>query len=78
MNAVDTKGAKIYYLNYDAIKADQTEVSEYFGQFEEFQGSWGTPLTIVVEKGKIVDSLEGYRESEEFIKFLQKHNLVKE
>lgn len=78
MNAVDTKGAKIYYLNYDAIEADQTEVSEYFGQFEEFQGKWGTPLTIVVEKGKIVDSLEGYRESEEFIKFLQKHNLVKE
>lgn len=77
MSVADNKNAEIYYINYDAIE-EQAELKEYVSQFEEFQGDWGTPLTIVVEKGKIIDSLSGYASEENFIKFLQKNELLGE
>lgn len=46
MNVADTKGAKIYYINYDEV-AEQDELETYLSQFKEFD-NLGTPLTIIV------------------------------
>lgn len=77
MDAVDNNGAKIYYMNYDEI-TEQSEIKEYLSGFEEFQGDWGTPLTIVVQNGKIIATLDGYAESSIFINFLKENKLIKE
>ena len=76
MNVADTKNVKIYYMNYDAVE-EQTELKEYLSNFEEFS-NFGTPLTIITENGKILDSLNGYRTENEFVKFLTDNNLLGE
>ena len=64
-------------MNYDEI-TEQSEIKEYLSGFEEFQGDWGTPLTIVVQNGKIITTLDGYTESFTFINFLKENELIKE
>ena len=39
---------------------------------------FGTPYTVVVKEGKVVDSLSGYTDDVELLKFLKKHNFVDE
>lgn len=40
------------------------------------ENSFGTPLTIVVKDGKVVDSLNGYVDEQELLDFLKKYEFV--
>lgn len=40
------------------------------------ENSFGTPYTIVVKEGKVVDSLNGYVDEVELLEFLKNHNFV--
>ena len=77
MSVSDEYNVPIYYVNYDEIEETE-ELSKFLGQFEEFQGSWGTPFTVVVENGKIIDKLSGYREEKKYINFLKNNDFIKE
>lgn len=76
MKIADENKAQINYINYDEIE-EQKELNEYLSDFKVFQGDWGTPLTIVVENGKIVSTLSGYAEEGKFLQFLQNNELLK-
>ena len=76
MKIADEKDVKIYYMNYDEIE-EQTELKEYLEQFEAFQGDWGTPLTIVVQNGEVVNTYSGYAEESTYLQFLQANELLK-
>lgn len=77
MNISNTKNISINYINYDEIE-EQEELGEFLGKFEIFQGKWGTPLTFVVEDGKIVSHLSGYTTEDVFLDFLRNNNLIEE
>lgn len=66
----------INYINYNEIE-ELEELETYLQQFEAFQGEWGTPLTLITENGKVLDTLGGYSSENQFLKFLQKNELVK-
>ena len=40
------------------------------------ESSFGTPLTIVVKDGKVVDSINGYVDEQELLEFLKKYDFV--
>lgn len=77
MSIADEYGVKINYMNYNEIE-EQEELGEYLSKYKEFQGDWGTPLTIVVENGKIINSFDGYTNEEEYVKFLKNNHLMEE
>ena len=75
--AVDDKDINIYYINCDKLE-EKTEFYEYIEEFEPFKGSWGTPLTVIFEDGKVVDYLSQAVGYEELLEFLTKNKIVNE
>lgn len=76
-NVVKEYNVPIYYLDTDTFK-DNNEWSK-FTSSESFytEKEWGTPLTIYLSKGKIVDYNNGYVEQEKLVSFLQKNGVIK-
>jgi len=89
-NAVaDKYNLDIYYFDSDSYNAEQykkivnmdlTVPAKCSSQGEEFKLSdgFGTPLTILTKKGKIVDCISGYVERARFINVLKANKLISE
>lgn len=77
MGIADKYSTNIYYMNYNEFE-DLTALNEYVSQFEPFQDEWGTPLTLIVQKGKVIDSYGQYANENTMVSFLQKNSLIKE
>lgn len=67
------KNIPIYYINMtDLTDKDQYSLMNSLTYFDDLE-SFGTPLTLIIENKKVVDSLEGYTEKEDTLKFFQKN-----
>lgn len=73
------KGIPVFYLNTDELSADEmhTLFKTDKALFGEDGKEFGTPTTLVVKNGKIVDSIVGLTQKNDFINFLQKNNIIK-
>lgn len=69
----------LYYLNTDNLSSE--EMSKLFETDEELFGKegseFGTPTTIVVKKGKIVDSTVGLTQKDDYLSFLKSNGFIK-
>ena len=67
-----------HYLNTDNLTSD--EMQSIFSIDEELFGEngeeFGTPTTLIVKEGKIVDSLIGLTQKESFEEFLHNNELI--
>jgi len=68
----------VHYLNTDNLSAsDMTKLfaldTKLFGEDGD---DFGTPTTLIVKGGKIVDALVGYTAKAPFVDFLTKNNLI--
>lgn len=61
----------IYYLTSE----EKTEFLSSLDYLKE--ENWGTPLMLVVEGKKVVDTSNGFKDKETYIKFLQETNFIK-
>jgi len=69
---------KINILNMSNFEEnDYTSFTKSLKYFEENE-SWGTPVTFVLDDGKLVDYEEGSVTKEEFIKFFKSQNFIRE
>ena len=75
MKISDGQNIKIHYINYDEVK-EQDALKEYLSSFDAFKGDWGTPLTIIVENGKVISEFSGYAEESTYLEFLKENNLI--
>lgn len=68
-----------YYLNTDNLSAE--EMSKLFATDETLFGKdgseFGTPTTIVVKGGKIVDSTVGLTQKDDYLSFLKNNGFIK-
>lgn len=68
-----------HYLNTDNLSS--SEMSSIFKLDEKLFGEdgseFGTPTTLIVKQGKIVDSVVGLTQSDEFVTFLTNNGLIK-
>lgn len=66
------------YININTITENQyNELStliDYLGN----NSDWGTPLTLVVENGKTIDTINGYTEKDEVVSFLKENGFIGE
>ena len=64
---------KIVYINVAKLK--KSENQELISASENhYKG--GTPTTLIVEKGKVIDSLGGYKEKDETIEFFKNNGII--
>lgn len=73
----------VHYLNtenfVDQSTQDYTEDGNKFvGSSEVFQERWGTPNTIIVQNGKVVDGLYQYSEQNELMDLFERNGFINE
>lgn len=72
---VSKNDIEINYLNLSYLSED--DYKSFSSSFEYFQSdSWGTPVTLIVKDGEIVDMLEQLVTQEEYIKFFEKSGVL--
>ncbi len=73
------EGIPIFYLNTDNLTSD--EMSKLFKTDKKLFGEdgkdFGTPTTIVVQKGKVVDSIVGLTDKDNYVSFLKQYGFIK-
>ena len=69
---------EFYYFNTDEVS--QGDLEEFIKSYDVFKGgeNFGTPTFLLVQKGKIVDSLIGYNEKDSLVSFLKDHKIIEE
>lgn len=67
----------INYLNITSLSEEDSEAlmtsTTYLKELENF----GTPLTLVIESGEVVDTLSGYNDSSVFEEFFSEQKIIK-
>lgn len=72
---VEKNNTEINYLNVSYLSED--EITKFISSFDYFgTDTWGTPVTIIVQKGKIIDMIEGYATEEEYIEFFEENEVL--
>ena len=66
----------INYLNItDLSTEDQTSMTE---SLDILKDGFGTPLTIVVQNKKVIDSLEGFESEDAMLNFFKENGFIEE
>lgn len=66
----------INYINVDKLSSEeQGKLSKYIKYLGENQ--WGTPLTLIVKKGEVIDLANGLLSEEEYINKFKDNNFIK-
>ena len=68
----------IYYLNTDNVTSDDEAYEKFQNSSEHYQGEWGTPNTIIVSDGKIVDGEFGYVEKATLKRLFERNGFIDE
>lgn len=74
--AID-KNIKINYLNITKLSDEEkNKFTKYLDYFSE-NTEWGTPLTLIVKNGKVVDSANGLLDYDGYVSLFEKNGMVK-
>ncbi len=72
----DTYNIEINYLNITNLSSDQSgKLSKYISYLGEEE--WGTPLTLIVKNGEVVDSANGLLDEEGYVKLFRDNGFIK-
>lgn len=70
----DEQGVTINYLNYTGLSSEEAE--KFKDSLEYFQGSWGTPVMLILQDGKMIDVLSQLETEENYIEFLKENGVL--
>lgn len=72
----DEYGIEINYLNITNLSSEESgKLSKYVSYLGE--NEWGTPLTLIVNNGKVVDSANGLLDEEGYVKKFKDNGIIK-
>ena len=64
----------IYYINMTNLNNDEyTALGTSNSYFKKNQGKWGTPTTLFMYGNSVIDSIPGYFDKDEFVKFVKEN-----
>lgn len=69
---VKEKNIPIYQVDIATLEEDELQSFQESNKYLK-NNDWGTPTTLVLKGSEVIDSLSGYTEKEELIKFLDKN-----
>lgn len=74
---VDDKNVKINFLNITKLSDEErgkfTKYLDYFSEHDD----WGTPLTLIVKNGKVLDYANGLLDYDGYVTLFEKNGLIK-
>ena len=70
----EEKDVTINYLNISYMTEEEGEKFE--SSLEYFEGSWGTPVMMIVQDGKMIDIVEQLVTKDEYIEFLEENGVL--
>lgn len=71
---IKEKEYKVNYLYYDTLEDDQLE--KFTSSLDFFQTvEWGTPVTLIVKDGKVIDYLNGLYDFDEYVNLFEKNGI---
>ena len=66
--------ANEYYINMTNLNNDEyTALGTSNSYFKKNQGKWGTPTTLFMYGNSVIDSIPGYVDKDEFVKFVKEN-----
>ena len=69
---VSEKSIPVYQI--DIATLEENELQDFQNSNKYLKNNdWGTPTTLVLKGSEVIDSLSGYTEKDEFVKFLDKN-----
>ena len=72
----DEYGIEINYINVDTLSSEESgKLSKYISYLGE--NEWGTPLTLIVNNGKVVNSSNGLLDKDGYVGLFKKSNIIK-
>ena len=72
----DDYGITINYINVNTLTSEQSgKLSKYVSYLGE--NEWGTPLTLIVNNGKVVDSANGLLDEDGYVKLFKDNGFIK-
>ena len=72
----DEYGITINYINVNTLTSEQSgKLSKYVSYLGE--NEWGTPLTIIVKNGEVVDSANGLLDEDGYVKLFKDNGFIK-
>lgn len=71
----DKEETEINYLNVSYLTSNE-QITEFQNTLEYLQSDWGTPVTLIVKGGKLVDVLEGYASETVYKEFFEKNGVL--
>ncbi len=66
---------EINYLNTDNFQGD--DQANFINSNEAFKEGFGTPMLLLVQNNKIVDSIDGLTDTAHYLEFMKKYKFVK-
>lgn len=70
----EEKDVTINYLNVSYMTEE--EGKKFESSLEYFEGSWGTPVMMIVQDGKMIDIVEQLVTKDEYIEFLEENEVL--
>ena len=71
-DATNELGIPVYDINIAKLTSDEYESLEKSNLYLKRE-KWGTPTTLLLSGDEVIDSIGGYVEKEEFVKFVKKN-----
>ena len=65
---------EVNYLNTDNFEGE--DQSNFVKSDDMFSEGFGTPMLLLVQNGKIVDSIDGLTDTAHYVEFMKKHNFI--
>lgn len=73
---ISDKNVKINYLNITELSEEDTEkFSDSLDYLKD--NEWGTPLTLIIKGGKVIDSANGLLDYDGYVELFEKNGLIK-
>ncbi len=78
LNDINEKyGTEINYLNTSYIETEE-QFNELTSSIDYFSTEWGTPVTLILQNGQMIDVLEGLQTEEEYVDFFEGEGVINE
>lgn len=75
---IDDNGVKINFIEINKLSDEErVKFDKFLDPIKDENGSYGTPTTVIIKNGKIVDSVAGALDYDGFVEFFKKNNLMK-
>ena len=75
---VDDKGIKVNFIEVNKLSSEELEkFNKFLDPIKDSEGKYGTPTTLIIKNGNIIDSAAGELDYDGYVELFEKNGLIK-